>query len=156
MGYVDTELQVERGGMRLPLNTTEGKAAFFANLRDYVRVLQSEGARVYLVLGGPIDLVRFNPGKMVTRGLSVRISPDVEEPVAVTELRAVNSFVDAQLRIVAEQTGATLLDSFVDVCGNGDGCSPFFGAGEPKFADGMHLRPVFVRQHVRFLDVLLK
>jgi peptidoglycan/LPS O-acetylase OafA/YrhL len=156
MGYVDTELQVERGGMRLPLKTTEGKAAFFANLRDYVRVLQSEGARVYLVLGGPIDLVRFNPGKMVTRGLSVRISPDVEEPVAVAELRAINSFVDAQLRIVAEQTGATLLDSFLDVCGNGEGCSPFFGAGEPKFADGMHLRPIFVRQHVRFLDVLLK
>ena len=75
---------------------------------------------------------------------------------ARTHVRCRYAFVDAKLRTVAEQTGATLLDPLPDVCGNGEGCSPFFGAGEPKFADGMHLRPIFVREHLRFLDILLK
>ena len=156
VGYVGTELLVEREGMRLLLNTTEGKAAFYANLQDYVRLLQSQGAKVYLVFGVPIDLDRFNPGKMVTRGLTLRISPDVEKPVLNSQLRAGTAFGDANLRTVAEQTGATLLDPFPDVCGNGEGCSPFFGSAEPKFSDGMHLRPIFVREHLRFLDPLLK
>jgi hypothetical protein len=34
-------------------------------------------------------------------------------------------------------------------------CSAFFGAREPKFTDGTHLRPVFVREHLHFLDFLL-
>ena len=69
MGYDGTELPVEREGKRLFLNTTEGKAAFYANLQDYVRLLQSQGATVYLVLGLP-NSPRFDPGKMVTRGLT--------------------------------------------------------------------------------------
>ena len=156
VGYVNTELMVEREGVRLLLNTAEGKAAFFANLQDYIRVLQSHGAKVYLVLGVPIDLVRFDPGKMVTRGLTLHISPDVEKSVLNSQLRAGNAFVDAGLRAVSEQTGAMILDPFPDICGDGEGCSPFFGVAEPKFTDGMHLRPIFVREHLRFLDDLLK
>ena len=155
LGYVGSELLVEREGKRLLLNTTEGMAAFYANLQDYVRLLQSQGAKVYLVLGVPIN-PRFNPGTMVTRGFTIRTSPDVEVPVPTSELRAGNAFVDAKLRTVAEQTGATLLDPFPDVCGIGEGCSPFFGAGQPKFTDSMHLRPIFVREHLHFLDILLK
>jgi hypothetical protein len=69
--------------------------------------------------------------------------------------RAIHTIVDAKLRAIAERTGAKLLDVFPDICGSGEGCSPLFGAGEPKFADGMHLRPVFVREHLHFLDFLL-
>ena len=72
LGYVGTELSIEREGMRLPLSSTAGKIAFFANLKDYVRLLQSLG-QGYLVLGAPIDVNRFNPSKMVTRGLTLRI-----------------------------------------------------------------------------------
>ena len=156
LGYVGTELSIEREGMRLPLSSTAGKIAFFANLKDYVRLLQSLGAKVYLVLGAPIDVNRFNPSKMVTRGLTLRISPDIEQPLSTAQLRAGNAFIDAELRAVAEQAGAIILDPFPDICGGGEGCSPFFGAAEPKFTDGMHLRPIFVREHLRFLDDLLK
>ena len=71
------------------------------------------------------------------------------------KLRAVYARHDADLRAVAERTGAKLLDVFPDVCGNGETCSAFFGAREPKFTDGTHLRPVFVREHLHFLDFLL-
>ena len=74
---------------------------------------------------------------------------------AIAEMRAIHTFADAKLRTISGHTGAELLDLFPDVCGSGEGCSPLFGAGEPKFSDGMHLRPVFVREHLRFLDFLL-
>jgi peptidoglycan/LPS O-acetylase OafA/YrhL len=155
-GYSDKAMLIEREGRRLPLNTKEGMDAFYANLEDYVRLLQRHGAKVYLVLGVPIHH-RFNPGEMVTRSLTgFRIAPDVEQAVPIAELQAVLATVDAKLRTVGEHTGATLLDPLPDICGSGDGCLPFFGAGEPKFSDNVHLRPVFVREHLHFLDPLLK
>jgi peptidoglycan/LPS O-acetylase OafA/YrhL len=155
-GYRNDAMLIERGGRRVPLNTREGMDDFYANLEDYVRLLQGEGAKVYLVLGVPSHQ-RFHPGEMVTRSLiGFRIAPDVEKAVPVTELQAVNTAVNDKLRTVGKHTGATLLDPLPDICGSGDGCLPFFGAGEPKFSDDVHLRPIFVREHVRFLDLLLK
>ncbi len=155
-GYRDGGMLIEREGRRVPLNTKEGMDDFYANLEDYVRLLQGQGARVYLVLGVP-GHHRFNPGEMVTRGLTgFRIAPDVEKAVPIAELQAVRAAVDAKLRTVGEHTGARLLDPLPDICGSGNGCLPFFGAGEPKFSDNVHLRPVFVREHLYFLDPLLK
>ena len=155
-GYSDEGMLIEREGRRLPLNTKEGMDAFYANLEDYVHLLQSQGAKVYLVLGVPVH-ERFDPGKMVTRSLTgFRIAPDVEKAVPIAELQAARAIVNAKLRTVGEQTGATLLDPIPDICSSGDSCLPFFGAGEPKFSDNVHLRPVFVREHLRFLDPLLK
>jgi len=156
LGYSAEGMQIEQGGRRLPLNAKEGTDAFYANLEDYVRLLQDQGAKVYLVLGVPIHR-RFDPREMVVRSLTgFQIAPDVEEAVPVAELRAVNATSDAKLRAVGEHTGATLLDPLPDICGGYESCSPFFAAGEPKFSDRTHLRPVFVQQHVHFLDLLLK
>jgi peptidoglycan/LPS O-acetylase OafA/YrhL len=155
VGYSNEGMLIEREGQRLPLNSKDGIDAFYANLEDYVRLLQAQGAKVYLVLGTPIHH-RFDPGEMVTRSLTgFRIAPDVEKPVPIAGLQADRATVDAKLRTVGEHTGATLLDPFPDICGIADGCSPFFGAVEPKFSDFTHLRPVFVREHLRFLDFLL-
>jgi hypothetical protein len=146
---------VERGGRRLPLDTVEGQDALYANLEDYVRLLQGLGAKVYLVRGVPSSK-RFDPAQMVTRSVTgFRIDPDFDKPEPIAGLRAIQTVADAKLRTIAEHTGAKLLDPFPDVCGSGEGCSPFFGAGEPKFTDGQHLRPVFVREHLHFLDFLL-
>jgi hypothetical protein len=94
---------------------------------------------------------------MVTRNLtSLRVAPDAGEAVPIAALRSAHARTDVELRLVAEHTGATLLDPVSDIRGNGKDCSPFFGAGEPKFSDGTHLRPVFVREHLLFLDFLLK
>jgi peptidoglycan/LPS O-acetylase OafA/YrhL len=155
-GYSAEGMLIEREGRRLPLKTKEGTDALYANLEDYVRLLQGHGAKVYLVLGVP-NHRRFDPSEMVARSLTgFRIAPDVEEAISIAELRAVLATADAKLRAVGERTGATLLDPFPDICGGGESCSPFFGEGEPKFSDRVHLRPVFVEQKLRFLDPLLK
>jgi hypothetical protein len=155
-GYSQEGMLIEREGKRLPLETKEGMDAFYANLEDYVRLLQGQGAKVYLVLGVPIHH-RFNPDEMVTRSLTgFQIAPDVENAIPIVELQAAQATVNAKLSAVGEHTGATLLDPLPDICGSGVGCSLFFGAGEPKFSDNVHLSPVFVREHLRFLDRLLK
>jgi peptidoglycan/LPS O-acetylase OafA/YrhL len=151
-GYAGT--LIERDGQTLPLNTTQGLDAFYANLEDYVRVLQGLGAKVYLVLGVP-GHPHFNPAEMVKRSMAgFRIAPDVNEPVPTSSLQAIYATANAKLRSISDHTGAVLLDPVPDICGNSEYCSPFFGAGEPKFSDGLHLRPAFVRQNLRFLDPL--
>jgi hypothetical protein len=155
-GYSAEGMLIERERRRLPLNTMEGTDAFYANLEDYVRLLQGQGAKVYLVLGVASHR-RFDPSEMIARSLTdFQIAPGVDEAVVVAELRAVLAVADAKLRVIAEHTGATLLDPLPDICGSGDSCSPFFGAGEPKFSDRTHLRPIFVQHNLRFLDPLLK
>jgi len=86
----------------------------------------------------------------------VEFAADVEKAIPLAELQAVHATVNAKLRAVGEHTGATILDMHNDICGSGDDCLSFFGIGEPKFSDNVHLRPVFVREHLRFLDPLLK
>ena len=155
-GYAGKKALIERDGQRVPLNTAEGEEAFYANLEDYVRLLQSLGAKVYLVRGVPGSIPRFDPTHMVTRSVTgFRIDPDFDKPEPVGKMRAIHANVDAKLRAITERTGATLLDLFADVCGSGEDCSPLFGANEPKFTDDKHLRPMFVRDHLHFLDFLL-
>jgi hypothetical protein len=155
-GYSGEGLRIERSDRQFSLAADEGRDAFYANLEDYVRMLQGGGSQVYLVLGLPIH-GRFNPSTMVTRNMTgVRAAPDAGDPILTEELRAANAGTDARLRLIAERTGAKLLDPLPEICGDRKGCSPFFGTGDPKFSDGMHLRPVFVREHLRFLDFLLK
>ena len=80
-GYSDEGMLIEREGRRSPLNTKVGMDAFYANLEDYVRLLQGQGAKVYLVLGLPYH-ARLDPSNMVARSLTgFRIAPDVEKAV---------------------------------------------------------------------------
>ena len=155
-GYDGPHMLISRNGQQLRLDTREGKEAFYANLADFVRTLQMQGAKVYLILGVPVA-GRFNPGSMLTRGpLGIQVSPEASEEVPIVDLKQSLAKENAKLQAVADLTGAELLDPLPDICGSGAGCSPFFGSGEPKTSDGMHLRPDFVKDHIHFLDPLLK
>lgn len=149
-------LEVERHGKRLHGTTSEGKDAFWANLTDLVRSFRTQGVAVYLVRGAVDDhYTRLTPREMMRRSpFGFQVDADMAQ-ISVAELRKNNAVVDAHLSQVAAQTGATLLDAIPDICGEGDSCSGLFGMGEPKFIDGMHLRTVFVKDHVHFLDFLL-
>jgi peptidoglycan/LPS O-acetylase OafA/YrhL len=156
MGYRGAGLFIERDGNLLPLDTKDGQDAFYANLEDYIRALQRDGATVYLVLTPPVAY-GFKPEAMAARSpIGIRLAPDFDKAVSIADMRATTAPADEALRTVAQHTGAKVLDPYPDLCGNGDGCPPLFDAGEPKFSDGMHLRPIFVRGHLHFLDFLLR
>lgn len=149
--------EIERGGKRLSSGALEGFEAYYSNLEDYIRSLQALGARIYLVLSPPADSTRLSPHKMVTRRLTgFSISPTAGAPVPIAELKGPSENVAKRLQLVAERTGVPLLDPYPDICGDGETCAPFFADNEPKFSDGQHLRPKFVRHHIRFLDFLLR
>ena len=57
-GYSDEGTLIEREGRRLLLNTKEGVDAFYANLEDYVRLLQGRGSQSL-----------FGPGSALSRAL---------------------------------------------------------------------------------------
>jgi peptidoglycan/LPS O-acetylase OafA/YrhL len=155
-GYGGDAMMIERNGRRLSLNESDGRDAFYANLEDYVRLLRDAGAEVFLVRGVPVHHTRFDPAMMVERSLmGFKIAADVDKDVPTAELRDVYRVIDDRLSTIAQHTRATLLDAFPDICGNTSGCSPFFAGVEPKYSDGVHLRPSFVRAHVHFLDFLL-
>lgn len=155
-GYSGEGLSIERNGRQLSLGTLEGQDAYFSNLEDYVHSLQSLGAHVYIVLSTPVHGA-LSPRAMITRSLTgFSVAPDAGKSVPISGLKGPINSVDDKLRIVSERTGAPLLDPFPDICGTGDECSPFFDDKDPKFSDGQHLRPKFVRYHIRFLDFLLR
>jgi peptidoglycan/LPS O-acetylase OafA/YrhL len=146
---------IVRGSEKVQLEGHAGGRAFYANLEDYIRELQ-HSARVYLVLGAPYSITRFNPHHMIERritGLQIDRNSDVSIPVR--DLRAINATNDQGLRSIASRTGASVLDPFPDICDEVDTCSPFFENGEPKFVDGAHLRPSFVRKNIHFFDFLV-
>jgi peptidoglycan/LPS O-acetylase OafA/YrhL len=114
-----------------------------------------QGLGVYVILPVPRG-TRFDPALMVRHGLTgFTVDRAMFSDVPLAGLPAYNAPIAGQLAAIAQQTGAGTLDPRPDVCGAGPVCSPFFGDGEPKFADENHLRPVFVRGNVVFLDGLL-
>ena len=154
-GYRGERMLVEREGRRMPLDSPEALDAMFANLEEYVRRMTAAGRTVHLVLSMPTS-GRFDPRDMIARSLTgFRVDPGGLQGVPVDDLVAGKREIDQRLAAIAARTGAGIIDPLPDVCGPGPLCSPFFGDGEPKFADTMHLRPVFVRDNVTAFDRIL-
>jgi hypothetical protein len=154
-GNAGPDTFVDRAGQRMALVTDQAKDAVYANLRDFVRSLSSPTRRVYLILAAPSD-PRFDPRRMIARSITgYRIDPAARTGVPTAELARAAAEIDARLSQIAGLTGAATIDPFPDVCGEMPRCAPFFGPGEPKFADDKHLRPVFVRDAITTFDAIL-
>jgi hypothetical protein len=130
-------------------------AAPYAQLESEVAALRATGRVVYLIMPVPTS-ERFDPIQMVSRSITgFSIDPNILAGVPVASLAAANASISRNLASIARRTGARTLDPLPDICGSSPICSAFFADGEPKFADFNHLRPVFVRSHITFLDPLL-
>ncbi len=117
-GYRGEGLSIERNGRQLSLGTLEGQDAYFSNLEDYVRSLQSLGVHVYIVLSTPVHGA-LSPRAMITRSLTgFSVAPDAGKSVPISGLKGPINSVDDKLRIVSVRTGAPLLDPFPDICGH--------------------------------------
>ncbi len=151
-GYHGPEITVTRGGARLPLTSARADDLVDANFEDSVQRLIATGHKVYIVLSSPWG-DRFDPQGMIARSLTgYRVDPGLLAGVPNAHLDLTEN---VRLRQVARRTGANLLDPVPDICGTGPSCKLFYGDGEPVFADEKHLRPGFVREHIRVFDGLL-
>ena len=135
-------------------STTEN-AALYTKLENEMAGLRASGHAVYLIMPVPAA-PRFDPVQMVRRSITgFSVDPDILGGIPVAPLRAANAGISQALGGIAQRTGAQTLDPLPNICGSGPSCSAFFANGEPKFSDANHLRPVFVRSHITFLDPLL-
>lgn len=149
------DLSVERGGRRMPIDTPQAVDAVYSNLEDYVSGLVRSGHSVYLILSTPIN-ARFNPRDMISRSMfGYKLNTDDLAGVPADELHRDAADVNQRLIAIAKNSGAEVLDPYPDVCGPSNLCSSLFD-GEPKFADHLHLRPMFVETNIHFLDRILE
>ncbi len=146
------EITVTRGGQRLPLTSAAAGALMAANFEDELRRLTTTGHKVFVVLSSPWG-DKFDPEAMIARSLTgYRVDPDLLAGVPNASLDLTEN---TWLRQVARRAGAVTLDPVPDICGTGANCKLFYGDGEPVFADEKHLRPGFVRGHIRMFDDVL-
>ena len=154
-GYLCECVSVERAGTRMQVNTPEAINNVYANLEDEVRRFVQTNHKVYLILSTPMDH-RFDPQQMITRSIGgFKVDPDVLKGIPVSALIAATADENRRLIDIAKRTGAITINPLPDICGAGPACSFFFGDGEPKFADEKHLRPIFVKDNITFLDDIL-
>jgi len=133
--------------------TATERAIRYASLEREVADLRAKGRTVYLIMPLP-ESQHFDPKQMVHLSFTgFIVNPTMSAGVPVAGLKVEST--RQRLAAIAQSTGAHTLDALPDICGTGPVCSAFFGDDEPKFADPLHLRPVFVRSHITFLDPIL-
>lgn len=134
-----------------------GQGAIVAEYSRQISQLRQLGvSALWLVLPSPFD-DRFNPRALLRRSLW-HVAVDraaLEAGIPMAQLHAATDQARQTLLAVAAQSGAMTLDPYPDVCGSGAFCSVINAQGEPKYADEKHLRPVFVKDNIHFLDALL-
>lgn len=154
-GYLSANATVQHNGHWMNLNRKGGANLFFAHLQKEVARLEREGHPVYLVLD-PVSGSRFDPAKMVRRSpFGVALNQSIQRGVSVMRMEHSQAPVNDRIRAIAKATGATVLNPLHDVCGARPRCSVLYGDGKPKFADGLHLRPGFVRRYITMFDPIL-
>ena len=133
---------------------SQGAARAFAAFEQMVRSFVQQGKTVYIVLQIPVDSA-IAPQHMIKRSLfDLSFSLDIH-PFSRAETVANLEPVDSLLRGVALRTGAYVLDPLAVLCAT-DMCPVVDANGDPIYLDGGHLRPSYVRNNIRFLDVLLR
>jgi len=135
-------------GERAPLRPQTDRALDF--LRKTATALVSAGKRVYIILQMPVG-IKLDPRDMIRRtllppGFTVEVRPLTKAEV----LQAVTP-INTKLRVVAKQAGASVIDPVEWLC-EATLCPVVSADGEPIYRDSNHLRPSYVRDHVKYLD----
>jgi hypothetical protein len=140
----------------LQLDSPQTQRAF-AQFAAAVQRLVAGGRRVFIILSNPTS-PQFNPatllfdkGRWAPRQAHGLIA---ERHLDVTAFESFAASVQAELRRIAVQAGAQILDPRDSLCA-GFECAANFADGIPLYKDNNHIRPFFARMHAGFLDQVL-
>lgn len=133
----------------MALSEPQARELAIRSLQKMIGRLTASGRRVYLVLSIPHH-PHLDPANLVKRSLWTF---QVETGgVARGELKSVNDPGTEQLRRAALAAGAIVIDPLEMLCDANSHCAAFTDNGEPRYKDGGHLRPKYVRESVAYLD----
>lgn len=123
-------------------------------LSDYMFSLKRQGKQVYLVLNIPMG-DKLDPKFLADRSL---LHPFAMKPrqggIDLVELEARYGDIKAGLQRAAAKAGVQVIDPAAVLCQD-DHCPSMDPDGEPRYKDGFHLRPTYVRHHAGFLDQVM-
>lgn len=152
--FVVDSYYLERDGTKRSLNEGPNvERDAFTGLAMLVDELVRAGKNVTLVLQSPVG-PSFEPRGMISRTL---VFPSFEQKVpriSTREIREQMLRVDDPLRVIADRTGATIIDPKDWLCQR-ETCELLSADGIPVYRDEAHLNPIYVRDHVTFLDDLV-
>jgi peptidoglycan/LPS O-acetylase OafA/YrhL len=133
-----------------PVASEQAYTALESTLSNFRR----SGRNVYLIL--PIPAMKeFDPFYMVSRGIYKFGFEIVQGPVDRKQVTAQLAPITSQLVKIANSAGARVIDPVSELCGEVL-CATTDNDGLPVYRDLSHLRPSYVRDHIRFLDDVVR
>ncbi|MFP5422408.1 MAG: SGNH hydrolase domain-containing protein [Gammaproteobacteria bacterium] len=141
-------------GFGLASTVSEGDAAYQAilsGLSKFIREMVADGKKVYLITNIPTGK-KLDPKYMARRDISA--FPDVfkmrDGGVSKSNLESKYGGIRKDLIRVGNESGAVVIDPVDYLCVTH--CESLDAQGNPMYKDSSHLRPMFVRDKVFFLD----
>lgn len=134
-----------------------GTANYNAALQDltsYLQTIRSMGREAFVLLTIP-QHNKLDPLAMVQRDVLnyPRVFSIDGKGVELAQLLKRSGQVERDIAVAVRAAGATLIDPKVYLCD--PRCAGLTPAGDPKYKDGSHLHPHFVRYQLDFVDGLL-
>ena len=133
---------------RKPLRSDSAKHAF-DRLETFLKELSESNKKVYLILSIPTGR-SLDPQNLFKRSaFSIKIgnTGGVSKAALLAEYAPFRS----ELRRVAQESGAVVIDPMVILC-SGDKCPAIAPDGEAMYRNSTHLSPYFARAHATFID----
>lgn len=121
----------------------------FSLLEDRIRGWVEQNKRVYIILAHP-DGEAANPGTTIPDRLAWK-PVALHRTLSLRRHRERTAFIHDRLLLIAQNTGATVIDPAPWLC-QGDICETQSEGGTHLYCDDSHLRATFVREKVRYLD----
>ena len=122
-----------------------------ANLKRMAQEISRPGRTVYLVLNIPFGK-EVDPITHINRDIfHGGISEQIIKPLYRSTLIEKNKQAYHALRSIAKQCHLVIIDPLDFLCENNK-CSGLDKKGKAKYMDDYHLRPTYVKNHVRYLD----
>jgi peptidoglycan/LPS O-acetylase OafA/YrhL len=155
-GYLmDSTYFYEKDGFsdRLKLGS-QGASKAYSALEEMLAEFRKNKKRVYIILNSPIGS-ELNPRNMILRdvfhgGFQIHTAL-LERSMVMQQFAPVN----AKIREAGEHVGAIIIDPIKTLCDEKT-CPLVTKDGEPIYKDEVHLRPYYVKDHVLFLDKIVK
>ncbi len=137
----------------LPLSGPQAADRAMASFSRFIRHFVATGRRVYVVLNIPIS-PELDPKSLVDRSTFMSFSIKAGG-VRLTQLEDSFGETSRRLRAAAMQAGATVIDPLNYLCDQQGLCPATTVDGDPIYKDSSHLRPTYVRSHVKYLDAIM-
>jgi peptidoglycan/LPS O-acetylase OafA/YrhL len=121
----------------------------WSNLQSELAQLAAEGKQIVMFLESPRGET-LDPRTMGVRsGLGFAIR--APQAISRAEMAKETSPVNEQIKRIAANIGATVIDPMPLLCGD-TSCSPVDDHGVPMYKDMTHIRAKFARDHIGLLD----